>query len=526
MPQLVSPVLPLVFLLFAIPACGGPEAPQSDVQTGVPTTKPPVASGQTTVGQEEAMEAQEPAVDVTAPALLEVSTFLEGKPIGKVHFDVQWNDEGKPSKTSSMTEERGVRTITFDHGSQLLRLIFYSSAYTAPQSVEDKSLLLGGRTHKIRVDLDRGGIVSGVVWDVEGNPLAGADVIAFFETPESLDQKESPTVRAFSKTNEEGRFRLGGFPAGPFVLEAAIEGQSAVWRPGGVLKKAQELDGLEIQLEPAHTVYGQVLDSEENPIAGALVVAGKPNRRRNRRPTQNPQVYLYNARSRVTRSAEDGTFQLPGVPDSQRWMVHVTHPEYKKRIVGLDPGQQDLWVQLEQGLHIRGQVQDEEGLLVPKVQIWMLTSDGEPSTFTDLHGAYAFGGLDPRERVYLIYYRPAVGTAFVGPISLQENQDNVDVVLDSSLVVEGVIQDAQGNPVVGASLRIQGQVPEDGFPSFRLPERFLRIDAVQSGEDGVFRFEELYTNTFSITASAPGHEKISVDGVTPGADALQIQFRD
>lgn len=469
---------------------------------------------------------QEPEIDPTAQAFLEVRTFLNGQPIGNISFDVHWVDEGAPSKTASRTEPSGVRRIPFDHGAELLRVLSQPSPMTAPLTVTDKAFLQGGRTRVVELNLVDGAIVSGTVFDVEGNPVPNADVLAFFDTPENLDKKEAPTVRSYTKTNAQGTFRLGGLPGGPFVLEAAAEGQGTVWRPGGLIHTSAEIKDLEILMEPIITIYGQVLNELDEPVDGVKIVAGGPGRRRVRRPTPNPEVFHYQARARNTHSVEDGTFQLVGVPESRGWMINATHPEYKRSIQVTEPGQIDVWVEMTRGINLRGTVRDVAGAAIGQAQLWMLTSDGESSAFSEFDGTFLFGGLDPLGEVYMIVYKPGAGMGLVGPMAIMADMADVDIVLDNSLSLEGRVVDAQGQVVSGAGVRIEGDLPAPGFPSSRLPERFLDLYAVLTSSDGSFRFDELYANSFTVTVTAPGHAKLVVEKVRPGGEILELQLAD
>lgn len=524
-------------------SCGGPEQPsqpsepskqageaaESTISNPEIPSGPAIEQGEASgasaagpVGQESDL----PEVDPTQRGVLEVRLFLNGEPVPNQPFDVHWLDDGNPSKTASRTEADGVRKVPFDHGAQILRVLVNPGPRNAPRQVVEKTFILGNRTHVVSIDLQPGGIVSGVVLDVEGNPMPDADVVGFFDTPESLDQQQHPTGRSLSKTDAQGRFRMGGFPAGPFTLEAVKEGQVAVWRPGGLIAPGQELKDLEILMEPCFTAYGQVLDMQDQVIPGALVVAGKPGRRRNRRDTSHEQVFHYGPRAMVTLSAEDGTFTIPNVPESQNWMVNVTHPQFKRTINLLEAGQLDIWIEMARGADLQGSVTDGEGKPLAQTQIWMLTDEGEPSSFTDGNGRYLFGALDPLEKVYMIFYKPGYGMAFLGPMAVEEGMEPVDVVLDGSNLITGILVDAAGEPVSGGGLRIQGQVPEPGFPSMRLPERFLDQYAVLSGPDGRFTFEGLYDGVFSVTATVPGKSRIVVEGIKPDGKELRLQLQD
>ncbi|PCJ54130.1 MAG: hypothetical protein COA70_05700 [Planctomycetota bacterium] len=526
MPMRARTLLLLLSLLLPGLACGGsePEATDDVSQTAQGSTNQGLKSPLTPppAGQENLAE-----IDPTAMGYLRVVTTLKGKRVGNVPFDIQWLEEGNPAKTSSRVGPNGEHSVPFEHGSQLVGVIFSPTSTTAPKGVEDGTIISGNRTYTMEVELQPCGIVSGVVLDVEGNPMPGASVLAFFESPESLETKLNPSVRAFTTADEDGKFRLGGLPAGPFCLEASMEGQTTIWRPCGLITAEQEHADLEIMMEPAIIVYGQVTNQDGDGVKHAKVTAGRPNRRRNRRNTPNPMVFHYNPRGINVLTESDGTFQLVGVPESQRWMIHVTHEEYKRKIQGLEAGQIDIWLELSKGADLRGHVVDENGRGISQTQIWMLTDEGEPSKSTDIRGDYLFGGLDPMEKVYLIVYHPGYGMQLLGPMAIENGMPNLDIVLTEGFVIEGILRDAEGNPVSGAAIRLNGNLPEPSFLSARLPEKFLGRNATLTGADGSFRFDELYSGVFTVTASVPGQPKVLAIGVEAGVTpALDLRLRD
>lgn len=517
---LLLPLLALTGL-----ACGEAETPVEVPQDPQPAAETQESPAETTEVQ-SSEEVTLPEIDPTAVGFLEVHSILNGQPVPNVPFDVHWLDEINPSKTASRTGENGIRRMPFEHGAQVLRVLMNPTAYTAPYTHHEAVFIKGNRTHVVKIDLAPGGIVSGVVLDIEGNPVPGAQVAGFFEAPDTLDQRAMPKARSLSRTDDLGRFRMGGFPQGFFTLEAAVEGQTAVWRPSGLIQAGQELGELEIFLEPSYTAYGQVQDLDEKPIAGARVEAGKPGRRRVARETVHEHVFLYGPRTIIATTAADGTFQIPGVPESQNWLVNVSHPEFKKTIRILEAGQLDIWIDMPRGADLRGTVTDGNLDPLSKVQVWMLTADSEPSQFTDRDGGFFFGALDEMEGVYLILYRPDTGMAFLGPMEIKEGMDPVQVVMSGGKGIHGVVQDTDGNPLSGVGLRIEGKLPEPGFPTMRLPERFLDQYAVLSGADGTFAFEGLYDSEFKVTASAPGKQKAVLEGVKPGGGALILKLSD
>ncbi|MCP4092580.1 MAG: carboxypeptidase regulatory-like domain-containing protein [Planctomycetes bacterium] len=465
-----------------------------------------------------------PPIDPQAIAFLEVTFTIKGtdQVASGVPFEIRWEEDGKPSSSDVRTTPDGTRRVQFEHGSRLVGLVINPSARTAPAAHKESALLMGGRTHKIHVELERGGIVSGVVLDVEGNPVAGATVGAFFTDTISLDNMFSSRVDIFTRSDENGEFRLGGFPSGHFVLEANWENMMSVWRPGGVMSEARDFGGLEIHLEPGHVVYGQAIDGNEEPIADVMVVAGKPNRKAKRRPTQYEEVFMYGPRACLAKSDEAGLFTLPAVPESQAWNITARHPLFLTSRRVFDAGQQDVWVEMSKGAALAGHVQDSNGAEAVGVQIWMLSADGEPSVFTDKNGTYLFGVGKPRKNVCLLFYKAGFGMKFLGPMNVDVGMEPLDVVLESGAGIAGRVVDASGNGLSGVPVRINGTLPMEGYLAVHMPERFLDRDAVLTSPDGTFQFNELYDSSYTLTVRAPGKAKVTMEGVKLGASDLVL----
>lgn len=514
----------VLLLALAIPACSGSEEPAKDQ----PSVDQGASAGPAGPDLPDAktQEGPQDEIDPSQPAILEVRLKLKGtgEMMGGVPFEVQWNDDGNPSKTSSGTNPDGTRKLAFDHGAQLIAIIPRSSAYTAPKFHSDHTLMLGGVTHVVEIEVPPGGIATGTVFDETGEPMPGVTVTAFFKSPDELDRIAKPTVDTYTKTDAQGNYALGGFPAGPFVIESGGDHRVAIFRPGGLIREGQRLDGLEIFLEPAHEVYGQVIDSQEQPIAGAHVVAGKPARRQNRRATALEGIWLYQPRAIIAKSDQDGLFTLPAIPVSQTWNLNVTHPQYRRGLGLIEAGQIDVWVTLEQGATMEGMVLGEDGRPLSQVQVWMLMPNGQETTFTDLQGHYHFDGRPPVENVYLAFFKPGAGMLLEGPIDLDLAAQPVDVELEGGRVLAGLVVDGNNQPVVGARVTIEGRLPAPDYLRARMPERFLEMDAQITNAEGRFLFEGLDDNHFEIEVKAAGVGENKVQNITSGRDDLVIQI--
>jgi hypothetical protein len=466
-------------------------------------------------------------VDALKPAVLEIQLLLldSARKMSGVKVDIQWDDSGIPSSTGAWSNKEGLVHVEFEHGSQLLSVRANPGNYSAPGSIEAPAVLFGGLTHSIEMVLQPAGAVYGTVYDIEGSPVAGAKVGCYFNSPEFVDNQEELKIDVFTTSDDQGRFALGGIPAGPFVLEAAFEQQMSVWRPGGMMDAAASYKGLEIFLEPAHPVYGQVIDQNEAPVAGARIIAGKPNRRKNRRDTDYENVFNYGTRSSVTRSADDGTFVLSAVPDSQAWNVNVRHPDFAQTHMVIDAGQIDVWVELKETISLTGVVSYGDGTVLNNAQLWLLTDERDVSVGSDIEGFYKFSGLHGVDDVYLIAHHPQHGTALMGPVMFAGQSQVLDVRLIASQSISGTVVDADGAPLANVGVQIKGTLPRDNFSESRLPERFLGIDSSLTSSDGVFVFENLHASSFEIVVYPAGRPAVFERGVKIG-DTLEIKVME
>ena len=485
------------------------------------------ASSTTDVHKVSSAKENSGKVDALKPAVLEIQLLLRDseRKIGGVKVDIQWDDSGIPSNTSAWANKEGLVHVEFEHGSQLLSVHANPGDYSSPGSIEAPAVLFGGLTHSIEMVLAPAGALYGTVYDIEGLPVAGAKVACYFHSPEFVDNQEELKVDVFTTSDDQGRFGLGGIPAGPFVLEGAFEKQMSVWRPGGMMDEGTSYRGLEIFLEPAHSVYGQVIDQNDGPVAGARIVAGKPNRRKNRRSTDYENVFNYGTRSSVTRSADDGTFVINAVPDSQGWNVNARHPDFAQAHVVIDAGQIDVWVELKETISLTGVVSDGDGTVLNNTQLWLLTDERDVSVSSDVEGSYKFSDLHNVDDIYLIAHHPQHGTALMGPVVIAGESQVLDVHLIAGQSISGKVVDADGKPMTNVGVQIKGALPRDNFSESRLPERFLGIDSSLTNSDGAFVFENLYHNDFELMVYPTGKPGVFKRGVKIG-DVLEIKVTE
>lgn len=137
--------------------------------------------------------------------------------------------------------------------------------------------LVAGDAHELDVILERSATLRGRVLDAAGEPVEGA-AIAYGQQPlegylqmNHWVRQDVPSPEATS--DAEGRFRLGGLPAGLQRIQA--KGASA--RQGTAELRVELLAGqtyeFDVQLDLGRVIRGQVLDLLGEPVVGVRVRA-------------------------------------------------------------------------------------------------------------------------------------------------------------------------------------------------------------------------------------------------------------
>ncbi|MEM7309834.1 MAG: carboxypeptidase regulatory-like domain-containing protein [Planctomycetota bacterium] len=132
--------------------------------------------------------------------------------------------------------------------------------------------LTAGRTHDLRVALERGARASGRVVDGEGAAVAGARVVcedpALRRTWASVPVLSDREVR----TGADGRFELRGLQPASAVLSARCAG--FLWSDWHPLSNEPEREGIELVLLRGEELGGRVRWPDGSPAAGAEVTIG------------------------------------------------------------------------------------------------------------------------------------------------------------------------------------------------------------------------------------------------------------
>jgi RNA polymerase sigma factor (sigma-70 family) len=326
----------------------------------------------------------------------------------------------------------------------------YRTSWTRPTSPAP-----GGDLH-CEARLVPGGRLSGRVLGPNGRGVAGARVgfLGRHAPPGgSLDWLQSdPTADAeVVTTRADGSFEIFGFSGGGGVL-AVAKG----YRPGGFQIRSTSvanLDALEIRLADGRRLTGHVRDAEGRGVEGARVAI----RATPLRPGDAPWFRA----GPVTTDAR-GRFALADLPTAPlelrveangyrrvvRWPVSCPRGEFAEAVVRLERVSGERGVVAGFARDARGR--PWEGLRVRATHRESTRSLG--SAWTDADGTFRIEGL-PLGAVRL---RATLGdgSEVLAETITRVGREDVVLAVESLGRLVGTVEDADGRPVPGCSLRI------------------------------------------------------------------------
>lgn len=267
---------------------------------------------------------------------------------------------GLNSFLGQLTERqyRWLETVTDQNGLFDLPGVPAGQGYTVAASAAAIALeevhgvdVRAGQVTELTIRGHQGATVAGRVVDLQGRPIAGANVAMVYldisRVLFSADGRAEPIT-----TDAEGRFRLEHVAAGrvAFVAAAGDHAPSQIEElavvDGGVY------DDLLLQLGEGAVVRGKVVDDQKQPVAEALVEL---------RPFERPDdpqflKMMLKVRRVEVRTAADGTFVAKGLT-GERLIVQAQKPGYTTAVrFGVRLDEPDLVVEIQRGAVVRGRV--------------------------------------------------------------------------------------------------------------------------------------------------------------------------
>lgn len=389
------------------------------------------------------------------------------------------------------------------------------------------------RTKKgVRVRLDRGRAVAGVVADEDDIPLRDVEVLLRPQQSRGgmgmlrIMDSTAPPAEFLGSTDGRGAFRIEGLPQGKFDLEAA--------RPGFATKKVGGVEvGSEgpltdlgtITLEPGQRVQGIVTDRDGLPLEGVEVYAASGG------PTMTMVMSGASFDEPEPDAVTDptGWFTLSdlaaGEPYSFRFH-RVGFTDGSAKAVEL-PRMEPLEVRLEAASDVSGTVVDREGEPIAGAQVNLrraktiemggavMKTVMMSSEQTDAAGRFLFADQEPGP-VSLSAVASGYQEAKLDNVDIPKGEDvsGVELLLPAGAIVQGRVLLPDGRPAIGAEVR---EVIEDPEP--------IHFGGQPTDGNGYYRIEGLVPGKVSIEATHDTWPRVVRDlEVDEGIHTLDLQL--
>ena len=236
----------------------------------------------------------------------------------------------------------------------------------------------------VRIVLERGSGVSGVVVDPTGGPVARARVAVEPDDSAGMAARFS-AISHQALTDDTGAFEIDGVKPGKIRLTASATG----WVPTELadldLTRGESLTGLRIELQRGATVSGRVSTAAGAPALDVMVMV------------QESASPFRHSRSAVTSTGGDGRYVLEGVEPGLRTIAARSQTlGTTAKEIEVAPGVNRLDLRFIGGVEISGRVLDATGAPIAGAVVSALSSSQDwqgAETQSEADGAFTIEGV-------------------------------------------------------------------------------------------------------------------------------------
>ncbi|MDF1798250.1 MAG: carboxypeptidase regulatory-like domain-containing protein [Planctomycetota bacterium] len=412
----------------------------------------------------------------------------------------------------------------------------------APLFVLGGQRLSPGEHRVLRIDLEAGVRVAGVVQDQLGAPIAGAQISVV--AGEDIDLRAQRMVRQ-SESAADGTFEVSGVPAGKLRVRASADGYLTATPEAIPLADGEHRSDLVLVLERGNSIAGHVLLPDGSPAAEASVQLIFDPAALNGLNAMNARV---GAEGRAETDAE-GAFRITGLgkgpflvkaewngysdaaAEAANELVEAvasaaveqlgseelvedygvardsrTGPWHFAQVTGVRPGDEELELHLRNVPALTGQVLDVNGAPVTSFRIdlragslgGLMAGNATQRTINDPEGRFSIDEI--QDGSWNLYVR-SDGFGAAGPIAADRpgvGDQPMKIVLERGVSVAGHVLDPGGHPVKDAVVTWQSDARD---MVLNIIKASPTIEA-RSGDDGSFLLEELPTGSLTLTTTA------------------------
>ena len=359
-----------------------------------------------------------------------------------------------------------------------------------------------GKTLTLDLTLSRGGGVFGIVTEQGGNaPIEGVKVSLY---PAARGNAMAASQIQTQATDAQGRYRFDAVALGRYVAIGAKSGwyppilepganPTRGWRPDRMITPPDltvvmtaEGNEFERNLEMARglPVRGRVVDATGQGVARAEILA---------RGYGLGQLawgwgIQANSQASLARSADDGAFEIPGLPPQGAWVLYARKKGYagdyaEAFALREDTGVPSIELKLLPGAVLRGRVVGLQGEDLGPAQVGFWGNNAELAadrSFKKLapDGTFELTGLPPGNWTINLWMNGRQGTQKqITDLKAGEVREGIELEMAAGVEVSGHLVDGDGKPVPHQSLMLRsvggnnnwlnGQTDEDGAFVFR-----------------------------------------------------------
>ncbi|HUL77712.1 MAG TPA: carboxypeptidase regulatory-like domain-containing protein [Vicinamibacteria bacterium] len=347
----------------------------------------------------------------------------------------------------------------------------------------------------LRVVLEKGGAITGVVREGDGRPVPGARVRCGSDVP-APEGWPAEATRNEAVTDGEGLFRLEGIGRAPVRLSVTARGYARAER--GDVRAGPKV---ELYVFPGATLSGAVRDDAGRAVKGAEV-----------RAEGESGGYVLPAE----RTDERGAFVMAGIPPGDHTVVAregARAPGIAAVVVR--PGSEaTVSLTVSDGGYVTGRIVDADGRpLAGRARVEVFEDRGLPSFASDAlagearaDGTFALGPL-PLGTLGIGVSAPGHAPKRVeaGVPARGRTVDLGDVALDAGLAIRGRVRSREGGGIEGATVRAMGEEPGGASEA-----------EGTSLAEGRFELGGLRAGRHHLSATAPGYAAAKVTAEAGG----------
>lgn len=374
-----------------------------------------------------------PTVNVDRRITVQVSDKATGAPISHVAVNARiWEER---ERRTYATDEKGVITVDLAESTpERVRISVCPPGYVG-QAIDLEDFRDQSLPKTVRLLLEKGTVIGGVVQDVEGRPIKGANVEGYIQAEVQFEQ---PRLFVIIKetTDDQGRWRADTAPARIDSLQLNVRYPGFADGHFSFVLMNLRLEDLQAEravmvLDEGLTIIGRVVDLAGVPLAGVDV-----------RPDVSDDAAKTDAA---------GNFQLS----------HMTSPNDTLTLTvqtrGYTPQRRELAARkdlppiefvLKPGKTLRGRVVDTAGQPIERAEVGVVGQGNwrslKWSDSTDAKGAFVWD-YPPDDSVLLAIVKEGYGLLSQDVTASDQEQT---FVLSRPMMIRGTVKDSQtGEPV-------------------------------------------------------------------------------